>query len=189
MLDAILRTTLPDNSTHDLTQGREAELRQTAHLLLIERYLAGNSLLMAASGAGDGFEIENQIQRSCHAALCSAKRAMRREILTQQRTHVSITSEDTRYAHCLHPSQRMHCWELPYDSQRQLLFITLQKALRERQLPIDNIELVLLMVEEKISQAEIARRMQVTRQAVHQRIAPVCKYVRSEIEKEEFPLI
>ena len=187
-LDRALQNRLPDWTEFGMLRGRENELRQSAHLLLIQRYLAGNARLVSATADSDAKEVANQLQRSVHASVYAATRKLLRSIQRDIRWNEYFANfEDVPQAACIHPALRRDWTELPFDLQRPLVFVALEQALREKLLAPQNIEIARVIAEEGIPQAEIARRMLISRQAVCQRLAPLLKYLREYLDQTEFP--
>lgn len=185
-LDVLLRRQMPDSSRSGILHGREQDLRQAAHLLLIERYLAGNNLLVAATAMEDLAVVEQQILRSCSAALSIAARQLTRQLRSEAgKLEFHGSYDELPSAVCEHPAQRQHLWQLPFTVQREVVFSLLKAAIKKKCVNPENTALAIAIVTEGISQAELARRMGVSRPAVHQRLAPVRAYLRRVVQQQE----
>jgi len=188
-LDQALIDVLPNRRCNGILAGSENEVRQAAILLLLDRYLAGNVGLIAATKELDLQQIENQIQRSIIAAIRTSTRTLLHSIEKDIQKHAYCESIDEHpAATCVHPAERKTLWELPYELQRELMFVALRIALKEKLLPQHNVRMVMTMMDESLSQSAMAESMGISRSAVHQRLAPVREYLRNSIETQEFPL-
>lgn len=67
--------------------------------------------------------------------------------------------------------------------------MTLRQAVEEHKLDARNVSLVETIVMDGFTQAEMARRMGISRAAIHQRIAPVRRHLRKALEIQELPAI
>jgi hypothetical protein len=107
-LQHLLQRFLPDGSQQGCLRGQESDLRQSAALLLLQRYLAGNSSLSAAAETKDLTQISEQILRTTWAAI---RKCLRHEIRRDQvvkRNLVKIV--DPTVDHAIHSQdiQRRH---------------------------------------------------------------------------------
>jgi len=173
-----------------ILQGREVEIAQEACLLLLGRFLAGNKKLISASRAGNDPEIANQIVRSLQAGIKVAKRTLIRAGQRDQRRHKYVNDYDETSPHFSrkHPSEIRTLWELPFEVQKEIVFAALRHGIAAKLVNAQNAEIAVKMVESGLNQADIAKAMKISRQAVHHRLAPVRKYLQARIEQEEFPL-
>jgi len=174
---------------YGLLKGKEDEIRQESILLLLSRYLAGNADLIAATKKANLAEIKSQLQRSIFAAVQATSRSLLRSIERERKRYEYSDSIDEHpRATCLHPAERTTLWQLPYETQLELVFGALRMAIEEKLLPEKNLQLVMTMLKAGLSQTQIALSLGISRQAVHQRIEHVRNHLRKQIEKEEFPL-
>jgi len=177
---------LPEGCLRDILQGQESEIRQRAVLLLLERFLRGNHLLTKATENNDLTQVANQIQRSINAALRLSKSKVQSSILRDRRRFIEF-DERVHSSQDLHPSCREKVSELPLETQRSLLLLLLEEGVRERSISEANSTMVHQMMEQGMSQSEMAEEMGISRQAVNQRIRCVADVVQEELEKREFP--
>jgi hypothetical protein len=188
-LEQALIIALPINRGDGLLKGREKEIRQEANLLLLQKYLVGNHDLLEATRIGDSSEIVNQILKSINGAIVSTSRVLLHAIQKERKLHeYRACLDDNTLAICVHAAHYKHLWQLPYESQKQLVFEALRMAIKEKFLRPANAKLVMKMVENGTRQSEVANSLGITKQAIHQRIAPVRNFLRSQIPKQEFPL-
>jgi len=186
-LDSILKERLPDNRYEGILSGREEEVRQEACLLVVSKYLAGNPELIAATASVNHQEIDAQIRRSVGAAIKSASQTLKHAIKRHRQLHSYGEDLDALpQAVCTHPACRTSLWELPYEAQRQMVFAALRSALKKKLLHARNARILMDMIKEGLSQSEIAKRLGISRAAVHQRLEPVRKIVKKHIDSQEF---
>jgi len=174
LLDSTIKQSLPHGKFVGVLLGREAEVRQEAFLLLMHRYLAGNTRLIVATTERNFEAIENQIYRSIHAALWIAKRKLLRSLIHERDRYQFLeTMDDTLVGCCLHPAEHKTLWDLPYDAQCALVVVSLRRAIADKLLPSKSATTALAMVEGKLNQSHVAKTLGVTRQAVHHQLQPV----------------
>ncbi len=188
-LEEALLLALPTGRNTGIMTGTEDEIRQESNLLLLGRYLAGNDDLIQATKKADLPATKKQIRKSLNGAIRATSRTLLRSLQKDRKKHHYCESiEDHPLAICKHPAERRTLWELPYEAQRELVFATLRMAIVEKRLAEQNVQLLVTMVKESLSQTDIAQARGVTRQAINQRIAPVREYLRTRIANQEFPL-
>lgn len=188
-LEGQLLKYLPKRSRSGILCGREGEIRQEALLLLLQRYLGGNTSLLKATKKQSLAEISQELRRSILGALQASQRKLihklRREL---KQTDYCERIEDHLLGVCCHPSEHNSVWQLPYEGQRELVFAGLRIAIAKHLLPTGSAELVIKMIEENLTQSAMAEATGVSRQAVSQRLTPVRKYLKRYVEETEFPL-
>ena len=188
-LDALLKFRLPRGRYTGILKGHEDEVRQDAYLLLIQKYLAGNPELMAATAAGDSQLIAAEIERSLGSSIRSVSKSLKKQMLRHQEIHtygVDLDSYETNS--CLHPAYREKLWQLPFDLQRKLVFAALRHAVRENLLQPGNAQAAKDMLGKGLTKSQLAKSLGISRQAVHQRLASVSEFLKKHIETQEFPL-
>lgn len=167
----------------------EADIRQEAGLLLYQRYLAGNKDLISASRLQDHEEITGQIRRAVWVALKVTiwryRKKFRRVI---QLFESSANIDEFKDIAWPHPAEYRRIGELPLDVQLHLVRSVLRRAVREKRLSVENAAIASTLLEGNISQAQLAKSLGVSRQAINQRLLPVRQYLQSAIHDEEFPL-
>ena len=187
-LDMIFKERLPDNHYDGILIGREEEVRQEAYLLAASKYLAGNPELIAATAARNHLGIDSQIRRSVGGSIKSAAQTLKKRIKRHWQLHSYGENIDGHpQAVCTHPACHTSLWDLPYSAQRQMVFAALRAAIRKKLLHARNARILIDMINEGLTQSEIARRLGISRAAIHQRLEPVRKYVKDHIETQEFP--
>ena len=187
-LDALLKSRVPDGLYQGILKGLEDEVRQEAYLLLVGKYLAGNSDLIAATAAGSRKEITNQITKSLCGSIRSVRQTMKRLRWRYLELHPCGVDLDTcPQVICEHPAQRTSLWVLPFELQRQMVFASLQNAIQEKLLVARSARIAMTMVDEGLTQSDIAKSLGISRPAVHQMLAPVRDYLKRDIETREFP--
>ncbi|CAN5360150.1 hypothetical protein BH09VER1_BH09VER1_53180 [soil metagenome] len=161
------------------------DLCQEASLMLFAKLLAGNKDLVAATRAGHRALIAGQIRRSISAALLFSRWKLLK--LTPPASE-QPQPDNSEAVGCQHPANFAALRELPFESQQKLVLNMLRRAVRDLHLTPDNVELARTLLENNLTQADLAKSLGVTRQAVHQRLKPIWRYLRKAIEDEEFPL-
>jgi len=187
-LDQIFKSRLPNGRYDGTMKGREADVRQEAYLLLVSNYLPGNEELFAATETGNIPEISNQIEKSLNGSIRSTFQTLRKSILRHLQFHAYGDDPDaTAQGTCQHPAHRTTMWDLPYETQRELVFASLHLAVREKHLKPHHAAVAIAMVDQGMSQQQMATELGVSRQAIHQRLQPVREFLEAHIETLEFP--
>ena len=188
-LDQLFKNRLPNGQYSGILQGREDEVRQEAYLLVGD-YLSGNKDLIAATEARNLVEISNQIHKSLAGSLRSVSRTLKKKSNRHMRLHAYGQDLDgcAQYAN-IHPAYRKSLWDLPFEAQRDLVFAAMRTAVREKLLQTRNANIAINMVSKGLNQRQIAAIMGVSPAAVHQRLAPVRRFLKSHLENQEFPLV
>ena len=185
-VDLELRRKLPTGIFYDVLKNQEEEVRQQAAIALFERYLAGNLQLARATRSGDLDEIENQITRSINAATKIVQMRLTRELGDEKKRWASLAEDDRRWGRIPHASSRtLH--SLPYHALRELALSALREAAEQSRISPQNAALAMTLIKDGVTQAEMARRLKISRSAVNQRLLPVRKYLREAVTKQEFP--
>ncbi len=185
-LDRVLHHRLPSEIFRGLLRGREDEIRQDAAILLVERFLIGNKRLMQATRKGIFREVENQLSRSISSAVQVSLRRLRRQVAREAILFRRIRNKDAGIYY--HPSERKF-WGLPLAVQQELALQALHLAVTGQLLSRSQADIAVSMVAGSISQSGLARKLRISRQAVHQRLQPVRKYLWDVMETLEFPLL
>jgi predicted DNA-binding protein YlxM (UPF0122 family) len=186
-LDALLKSRLPDGRCQEPIAGQEAEIRQEAYLLLVQRYLSGNPALFDATEVLDMDEIAEQIERSARASLTAVKRAMKKAALKCAKVHDEGADIDA-VSGSEHPANRTNFWALPHELQRGLVFATLRRAVNENRLTQRTISIAVNMLESERGQSPAAKAHGISRQSVHQHLSRVREVLKTEIAHAEFPM-
>lgn len=163
------------------------DLCQEACLLLFSNLLAGNKDLVAATRAGHRTLIAGELRRSVSAALRFSRWKLLKKLSD---VPDQIQSEKARRedASSQHPANFTAVRELSIEAQQKLVMDVLCNAVRNFNLTPGNAELARALIENNITQADLAKSLGVTRQALHQRLNPVWRFLRKAIDDEEFPL-
>jgi hypothetical protein len=167
--------------------GLEDEIRQESYLLLVRRYLAGNPALFEATAARDEDEIAEQIERSARASLTAVKRTMKKATLQRARAHDDDADIDA-VCGTDHAANRSSIWGLPFELQKALVFLVLQRAAKENLLPPRSVSVATDMLENQMTQSDLARTRGVSRQSIHQHLGRVRAVLEREISATEFPM-
>jgi len=163
------------------------DLSQEACLLLFSTLLTGNKHLDAATRARHRSMIAGQLRCSVSAALRFAKwKALKKLVRTPD--HPQPAKEKREIVTDQHPANFRALSELPFETQQKLVLDMLRQAVRELHLTSDHAELARTLLENDLTQADLARSLGVSRQAVSQRLNPVWRYLRKAIDDQEFPL-
>jgi len=188
-IDELLCRFLPRGRFLGILLDWEEEIRQEAGLLLYNRYLAGNKGLIAATRAKDHDEIAGHIRRSVWVALKVTVWRYRKKLHEWiQIFESNVNLDEHPLAVWPHPADYRQIGELPLEVQLHLVRVALRRAVREKRLGAQNVELACTLLEGNVTQAELAKSRGVTRQAINQRLASVRKYLQDAIHNEEFPL-
>jgi DNA-directed RNA polymerase specialized sigma24 family protein len=163
------------------------DLCQEACLLLFSKLLTGNKYLLAATRARHRSLIAGQLRCSVSAALRFTKwKALKK--LVRSPVQPQPAMENPEIITDQHPANFTTLRELSLEAQQKLVMNVLGKAVRDLHLTSDNAELARTLLENNLTQADLARSLGVSRQAVSQRLNPVWRYLRKAIDDQEFPL-
>ena len=185
-LDAALQARLPDRRLDGLLEGGEREIRQNALLMLLDHLLVGNSDLVDATRDGAEDLIEGQIVRSIHASLKFSMRRMRRHLAKEGARWASLPEDATEWGTVRASSERT-LYSLPYAILVELALTSLRKGVEEKRLHPNAAALAMTIIEDRVSQAEVARRIGTSRSAVHQKLAPARRYLQYAMKRQELP--
>ena len=187
-LDQTFKIRLPNGRYDGILQGREADVRQEAYLLLVSNYLPGNEELFAATQARNLLEISCQIEKSLNGSIRSTFQTLRKSILRHLQIHAyGENPDDPGQTMCLHPAHHTTLWDLPFEIQRELVFSALNLAVREKHLMPHHANVAFAMVDGEMSQQQLATKLGVSRQAIHQQLQPVREFLQAHIETVELP--
>ena len=202
-----IRSRLPDGAFRGALAGSGRAIRQDANLLLLtgipetkpdagvasgkkkrrcEGMLAGNADLVRATINEHIGEMQNQLERSIRAALQIARRRAARAIWKQLSRHEEVAEE--KVGSYKHPSDNS-CWELPYEIQKTIALAALKIAVSEKILSEKNAAPAAVMIEKNLSEAQAARKLGISPQAVNEHLQKVKKHLPKIINSQEFPLI
>jgi len=163
------------------------DLCQEACQLLFSNLLRGNRCLVAATRARQHSLIAGQLRCSVSAALRFAKWKVLKK-LARPLDQPQQAQDQHEIASCQHPANFASLRELPPEAQQKLVLDMLHQAVCELRLNSDHAELARTLLENDLTQADLARSLGVSRQAVSQRLNPVWRYLRQAINYQEFPL-
>ena len=202
-----IRIRLPDGAFRGALAGAGREIRQDANLLLLtgipetepdagvtlgkkkrrcEGMLAGNADLLRATIKGKFAEVENELERSIRAALGIARRRAARAIWKQLSRYEEVAEENVgSYKHASDNS----FGELPYEIQKKIALAALKIAVAEKILTAKNAAPAAVILKENLSEAEAARKLGISRQAVNEHIQKVKEHLPKIINSQEFPLL
>ena len=188
-LDRLFQSRLPIGRYEGILTGCEEDVRQEACLLAINKYLAGNPELMAATSGGCLDEIDNQIRKSVNASIKASFQTLLKSLARHHAHHEYGSDPDALpHATCDHPARRKILWELPFEVQRIIVLAALRSAVAENRLSARCVDVVIEMVNEGLSQTAMAKKLGVTRQTINESIGPVRKLIAALVEAQEFPL-
>jgi len=163
------------------------DLCQEACLLLFAKLLAGNRELVAATRAGHRAAMAGQLRRSVSAALRFSRwKLIKKQILHSDLAHSNEESQEVAYSQ--HPANVTALRQLSLEAQQKLVIDMLIKAVRELHIAPVNAALARSLLENNLTQTDLAKSLGVTRQALHQRLKPVWRFLRKAIDDVEFPL-
>lgn len=185
-LDHALHWCLPSSILRGPLRGRENEIRQDAAILLVGTFLVGNKRLMNATRKGIVREVENQLARSISGAVRYSLRRLRRQAARDAVLFRRLYHQDA--GSCSHPSAQKF-WGLPLAVQHELALQALHVAVTGKLLSRKQADVAASIVADNISPSDLARQRGISRQAVHQSLQPVRKYLWTVIETLEFPLV
>ena len=180
-LDQELHARMPDKFLGGILLGRESEIRQDAHLLLLKTLLLGNRRLIAATGNGSPETIEREVARSVGAGVNYAYRRLRRKTSRDTKRWCALSDVNSGAALSCSPAIDE---AVPYSALVELATRCLRNGVRKKQLSAKTAGIGLAMLNRGWSQAEIARRTRKSRASVSQKVAVIRTYLRSEMESE-----
>ena len=188
-LDEALKLRLPDGCCTGIIKEREADIRQEVYMLLVARYFSGNPELLAATAAADIAEIGNQLCKSINGAIRAVSRCLRKSLIREQESIRYVADPDAILVpRNVHPANRKTLWELPFEQQMMLVFVALEGAVTKKLFSTRGASMAREMLERGMSQSALARSRGISRQSVHETIAPVRGILSALIEEKEFPL-
>jgi hypothetical protein len=172
-----------------LLDGREDDVRQRAALLVLGTYLPGNSDLSRATRSLDVPAVMSQLRRSLAGAIRTAKFAVGAEIKRERKLFADYDPRlHEKQALCLHPSQREHVWDLPFDAQRALVLMLLEKGMADEALDAQGGEIARLIISDGLNQSAAGAELGLSRRSAHAKLQPVRSYLRRKIGEAEFPM-
>ena len=186
-LNNLVRKFLPAGSLMEPLRNMREDLCQEAGLLLFSKLLAGNTSLVAATRARNRTEIAGQIRRSVSAAIRFSKWKLLKD-LADRPEQLHPDKDKSEIFNCQHPANFKSLRDLPMEAQHKVVLGMLRRAVRELHLTSRNADLAQTLLENNLTQADLARTLGVTRAAIHQRLKPVWRFLRKAISEEEFPL-
>ncbi len=146
---------------------------------MLERgYLAGNRSLAKATASGLPEAIEQGILHAIRSALRFARKRAQSEALRQGR----IEERLARHLEAYTPDED----QSPIlDEMRQIVLAALDLALEHQRIHPRDAEIIRTRITDSITQAELADRSGVSRQAIHQREKRGIKILRRVIQERE----
>jgi hypothetical protein len=202
-----IRIRLPDSAFQGMLAGAGRAIRQDANLLLLtgipetepdagvapgkkkrrrEGMLAGNADLLRATIKGKFAEVGNQLERSIRAALSIARRRAARAIWKHLSRYEEVAEE--KVGSYKHPSDNSF-GELPYEIQKQIALAALKIAVSEKTLSEKNAAPAAVMIKKNLSEAQAARKLGISPQAVNEHLQKVKKHLPKIIDSQEFPFL
>jgi hypothetical protein len=187
-LDKTLKAMLPDGRLRDITRGREGEIRNEAALACLDSFFAGNDQLVEATVNFNSDEIVSQLRRSINAAMRIQSARIRKEMASDAKRFVSVDEElipqrDT------HPAVRKSEWELSPSLHVDFVLNAIDQALSDEELPEQTLSIIREMVDEGLTQSQVARRHKISKAAVNQRLKRAASAINRAISKAELPSI
>ena len=131
--------------------------------------------------------IAGQLRRSVSAAIRFSRWKLFKEI-GRIPGEVQTEQAEAEVATYEHPANIRKLSDLPLEAQQKVVIDMLRHASIDLFLTPGNAELASQLIKNNLTQADLARSLGVSRQAVYQRLDPVWRYLRSAIEEQEFPL-
>jgi len=181
-LDYALREKLPSGTLGDIMRGAEPEIRQDAAILLLDNYFLRNPELTAATAAANTAEVANQLARSMAKAIRICYMRLRRRRYKETTRQVELLSDDPRLPF-VEATQRRHLWQLPFALRHMLALKLLQISVQKKQTTKASAKVVTALLDGKMTQAQMARKLGVSRSAVSQTVHSVAKNLQ-KISKE-----
>ena len=178
-LDHELRLRMPDKTLGGILRGRESEIRQDAHLLLLQKLLVGNHRLVAATGNGSPEAIEGEIARSVGAGVNYAYRRLRRKVSKDSKRWCALSDVNSGAALSCSPAIDE---AVPYPALVELATRCLRNGVRKKRLSAKTAIVGLAILNRGWSQAEVARRTRRSRASVCQKAAAVWSYLQREMD-------
>jgi len=178
------RQRMRDGCLNGLLHGHEDEIRQSACLLLLHRFLAGNQKLNESVGECNRTNLSIELSKSIFAALRYSKLQLARRLAVEASRRVEL--DECHQGITLHSSQRSF-FALPEDIRRQLALATVQIAVEQRKFTEANASIAREIIDGE-SVSDIAERLQISRSAVYQRLKQVKASLPGILKKMEYPL-
>lgn len=173
---------MPTGRLRGILAGLEDEVRQNAALMLLEQYFQGNHRLDDARENLDLAAAANQIQRSINAALRLSQFRLRRALF---RDSQKFTQFDEIHHTPVYNTHNLHTFELSFEARRTLLVSLLERSVRERSLPKTSADMIGHMIDQGMTQAQMARELGISRAAMSLRISRISEVVQSTLETTE----
>ena len=137
--------------------------------MLFVNLLAGNRELAIATRNRKQLEVTRQLHRSASAALKFSRWKLLKKSCREV-TLFRLDEENIDAVSCQHTSSFNALHRLPLDAQQKLVLDTIREAVAQLQLGPNTAELARTLIEENVTQTELAKSLGVTRQAVNQRV-------------------
>ncbi len=200
-IDAMLRICRPAESFGLLHENAE-DIRQNAHILLLHGnsllsrkgrsasrgYLTDNEELRAATVRGDAQEIHRELLRSLLAVLNHCSLRMRREIAREKARLLRLEAVlEHKLGVCAHPAD-CKITELSLTDLRELVLTLLEEAENLGALSKPTLAAASKTLVNGLGQADAARELGISRQALNQRLKPVRSWLERRSRSTEVPL-
>jgi DNA-directed RNA polymerase specialized sigma24 family protein len=130
--------------------------------------------------------VENQIQRSLNAAVTIIQARLLRALRLQRKRFDSIPEDDARWGTSL-PATHQPLASLPLPLLHEFLMLGLREAILSNKLSDNNALIASLILAEGMPQANVARRLRVSRSAISQRLTAVKHLLRRTLETLDPP--
>jgi len=111
---------------------------------------------------------------------------VKRGVIQEAKRWASLPDDDIQWGYVSHTSD-FQLYSLTYQVLLELTLTALRNAAEQNRVSMANATLALTMLDEGWSQAEMARRMRISRAAIHQRLEPVRRHLQVALQIEELP--
>lgn len=184
-LDLALKTKLPDGILRGVMRGMEAEIRQDAAILLLDRYFAGNRKLVAETALGNLPEISNQLDRSIAAAIAVCRRRLGHRNQERTKLEQELQSDDPRLP-SVDGSPTQGLWQLPFALRHAVALKLLKMSVDSGETKENAAQLIVAILSGEMTQAELSQKLGVSRSAVSQKVRATTVRLRRMVNDIEF---
>jgi len=179
------RQRMRDGCLNGLLHGHEDEIRQSACLLLLRRFLAGNHKLNASFEECNRTTLSIELSKSIFAALRYSKLQLARRLSVEASRRVEL--DEFHQGITLHSSQRSF-FALPEDTRRELVLAAVRIAEDRGRITEANASIAREIID-GANVSDIAERLQISRTAVYQQITRLKKYLPKILDQLEFTTV